>query len=142
MQEYPDAKAHYEAYMSSRIDALRAEAEALGLEPNGIINHALAKKVHAEAKADYEEQRAKVLLHNLAEIERQGKEPERRATRLWRLKIQTIVLFACIALCVICFFKHEDFGVFASIPCILLLLGLFLWTYRSHPNVRAEEEGQ
>jgi hypothetical protein len=72
----------------------------------------------------------------------QRKAEGRRATRLWRLKIQAIVLVACIALCVICFFKHEYFGVFASMPCILLILGLFLWTYRSHPNVRADEEGQ
>jgi len=103
MKQYPDPQEHYKVSMASKIEAAREDMQKRGIIPNKAISHAIVDRLYAEAKEDYEEQRASVLLHNLKVIEEAGQAVrEQEKQRVRRMMPVIAVLFAFMVVVICC----------------------------------------
>lgn len=69
LKEYPNAEEHYASFTEQAVERTRRNLLAAGIEPSPTLAKALAQDIFKKAYEDYQEQTAKVFLHNLAAIE-------------------------------------------------------------------------
>lgn len=96
--EYEKAEEHWRRYVQRRVEQ-REALERAGVpvpQMSEQFQAAMIERVYAEAKADFEERQAEVLLHNLAVIEEQSRRKgARRASWVCLGGAVMFVVFAC-----------------------------------------------
>ncbi|GCF07347.1 hypothetical protein KDI_09110 [Dictyobacter arantiisoli] len=131
MKQYPDPQEHFNNYLERAVKTYADGLQKANLEPSPILDRAMSRRISKGAREDYEEQSARVLLHNLNEIEKKYKPIEDQVRRS-NARARTIIcpfailFFICASWYA---FGHKDStGVIMGTICVIFALIFFaIW---------------
>jgi hypothetical protein len=130
-KEYPDPQQHFDDYMGQARRNYEDGLRKANLDPSPILDRAMSRRTYRSAQEDYEEETAKVLLHNLSENHKAAKPRAIKIRRSNAIARNIICPFAIIVISVCSWyaFGAKDTGdVIAGVIGILgVLLFLAIW---------------